>query len=154
MIVFGLDPGPVKSAICGWNGELPFLPFYGYNGDICMDLIGLKSNKDKTFLAIEKPVCQKYSGVSVSDTAIHAGVFWGVWGPKHCHLITRSKIRWHIGKVKKTNDSVIRKKLIEMIQPNYNLHNNPGLLVGITGDTWQALAVAVTCYDLIKSGEI
>lgn len=160
MLIIGVDPGPIESAICGWDGSIPFYPKYDFNDDICDDLTGLHLGnpspitKELSFLAIERPVCQKYSGVSVSDTAIIAGRFWGVWGNENIHLITRSKIRWHVGKTRKTNDSVVRARLIDRIHPDYNRHHNPGVLLGVTGDIWQALAAAVTCYDLIEKGEL
>lgn len=154
MIVIGIDPGPVKSALCGWDGEKPFDPQYSENSYILSSLSRLCILKSFSVLAIEKPVCQRYSGSSVSDTAIQAGVFKGAWKRDLVYLITRSKIRWHIGKNRQTNDSLVRKNLIDRIYPDYNLHHNPGPLVGIVEDTWQALAVAVTCFDLIEKGEI
>ena len=154
MLIIGVDPGPLKSGICGWNGYAPFYPNYDLNDVIFTDVNSLHLDQEKLILAVEKPVCQRYSGSSVSETAVQAGIFIGIWKPKDYHLITRSKIRWHIGKVKKTNDSVIRRKLIERIHPDYNLHHNPGPLIGITADIWQALAVAVTCFDLLEKGEL
>lgn len=154
MLVIGVDPGPVKSALCVWDGETPFHPVYSENADIYDDIPHLRFDQNDAVLAIERPICQKYSGVEVSDTAIQAGVFMGVWGLNNVHLITRSKIRWHIGKTRKTNDSVVRRSLIDRIHPDYNLHHNPGVLKGFKEDIWQALAVAVTCYDLIERGEI
>lgn len=154
MIIIGIDPGPTKSGLCGWDGKIPSYPIYSENNDIRADLTRIHIDKKEAILAIEKPVCQRYSGVEVSDTAIQAGVFSGVWGPKNVHLITRSKIRWHIGNIRKTNDSVVRACLINRIYPDYNRVRDPGPLVGITGDIWQALAVAVTCFDLLKKGEI
>ena len=154
MLVIGVDPGPTKSALCGWDGKRPFFPNYSENDDICGDITRIHIDKTDAILAVEKPVCQRYSGSEVSETAIQAGVFKGIWGPKDVHLITRSKIRWHIGKIRKTTDSVVRSRLIDRIHPDYNLHHNPGVLIGIVKDTWQALAVAVTCYDLIEGGEI
>lgn len=157
MVIIGIDPGPDKSALIGWDGNVPFWPKYSENNDIFTDLAYLHASDRSSILAVERPVCQRYSGVSVSDTAIVAGMcigVWGVFGESQYHMITRSKIRWHVGHKRKTNDSVVRKSLIDRIFPDYNLHNNPGILVGITGDIWQALAAAVTCFDLIEGGEL
>ena len=152
-MVIGVDPGPVKSALCMWDGKIPFYPKYSENHDILDDLSNLYHTKKEAILAVERPVCQKWAGAEVSDTAIEAGRFLGVWGHDEQYLINRSKIRWHIGKVKQTNDSIIRQALIDRIHPDYDRLYNPGVLIGITGDIWQALAVAVTCCDLLEKGE-
>ena len=108
---------------------------------------------DNLILAIEKPVCRKWAGSDISETAIWTGVFKASFCGR-VELITRSKIRWHIVGEKKANDKMVRASLIERIHPEYNIHKNPGPLEGIVEDIWQALAVAVTCYDLIKKGEL
>ena len=157
--IIGIDPGPRESALCVLNNLDIIASAYGENHEIRSVLFSEIIRGHGVYLAVEKPVCRKWAGVEVSDTAIVSGIFIGIaissgLRSENAFLITRSKIRWHICNSKKANDSMIRKKLIEQFNPEYNLHHNAGVLKGVTGDIWQALAVAVTCRDLMDRGEI
>ena len=104
MVIIGVDPGTKESGVCIWDGEKPAAPFYAKNLDAVMAVKEFRNARDDIILAVEKPVCQKWSGVEVSDTAVAAGMFVGIFIEREYHLITRSKIRWHIGEERKTND--------------------------------------------------
>lgn len=107
---------------------------------------------------IEKPVCRKWAGKSVSETAIWAGIFASAsWGSSY--MLTRSKVRWHICGSKRGNDSEIISKLIERFCPRV-FHaglERPTMIreakrkyfYGFKGDCWQAFATGVTLIDLI-----
>lgn len=142
--ILAIDPGSVKSAWvnlqdgnkildCGIvdNSELIYwLPEY----------------ESAEFLAIEKPVCMKWSGSDVTETILWTGRFMQAW-PKLYTIYTRAKIGWHILGDKSWSDKKIRSAIIRRMYPEYSLKDK-GPLEGVKADIWQALAVALTAYDL------
>lgn len=127
----------------------------------------LTSFNEDAVLAIEKPIAVPGSGREVSDTAIWCGIFMGKFKGES-YAITRSKIRWHIGKVKKTTDAVIIERLIQRFCPElyarYEAEElgwrqvidkaKEGIFEGYHDDIWQAHACLVTFKDLRDKGEI
>lgn len=122
-IYVGIDPGTEKSAFC--------VADHLYRPRIC----GILENHylkletplffhryfsvypDEPQLLIEKPICRKWAGSDVSETAIWAGIFYGRW-PEAADLPIfhhRQEIKAHWGK--QGNDHVIRDSLIERFDP-------------------------------------
>ena len=81
------------------------------------------------------------------------------WIGRYCEAggevvrVRRSEIKLHLCNTKRgANDSTIRQALIDRFGPGkpraVGLKKSPGPLYGIRKDEWQALAVAVTFFDL------
>jgi hypothetical protein len=111
-------------------------------------------------LLIEKPICRKWAGSDVSETAIWTGVFIGTWyqftdGDDPISY-SRSAIRGHWGR--KATDATIRQALIERFESDKFKKSKSGVWVpkdkedlgrftGFKEDIWQAFALCVYHID-------
>jgi hypothetical protein len=169
MLILAIDPGPEESAYVlleqgkrSWkNGIwLKILDCAKEDNELLRERLSY-DEFGQDILAMEEIVGRKWSGREVTDTAF--------WSGRLCEagccsfvLINRSKIRWHIGKEKGTNDSKIITRLIERFCPDIFEKFTTGELTrnkminaarekyfkGFTEDIWQAFALGVTWYDL------
>lgn len=150
MRILAIDPGPSLSARVVID-TLPItafsLPFRimshvkTTNDDILSD-IQIKTH-GSDFVAIEKiahygmPV-----GAEVFDTVFWTGRFFQA-ATIPAVMIPRRDVKLHICNSPRAKDSNIRAALIERFgEPGTK--KNPGILYGIHGDCWQALALAIT----------
>lgn len=105
-------------------------------------------------LVIEKPICQRHSGASVSETAIRAGIFAGMvpgGADVDIYMINRSKVRGRLAH--RGGDSHVISALVERFAPGVRnkgkgIKKDPGYFYGFTGDAWQAYALGVVFLDL------
>jgi hypothetical protein len=108
-------------------------------------------------VVIEKPVCQKWSGASVSDTAMVAGVLAGQFQMlcDNVFLVNRAKVRGRLCG-NRGNDSKCIAKLHRRFAPGVSnkgkgTKKEPGFFYGFTGDVWQAFALGTVFLDLVSS---
>lgn len=141
-MIIGVDPGPEESGYVICDRFKPYVSDKVKNDS----LIRILENETRIDLVlIERPVCRKWAGASVSDTAIWTGRFMQA-SPVKVGLINRQKVRMHmVGK--KATDADIRFKIIERFYPEYCL-KEPGMFKGFKSDIWQAYALIVTYLDL------
>jgi hypothetical protein len=96
-------------------------------------------------------------GAEVFETCFWSGRFaerWfdngGTWD-----RIKRHQVKMHICGNMRAKDANIRTALIDMFGPGkekaIGTKKNPGPLYGVSGDVWQALAVAVTYAEMERS---
>lgn len=145
MIVGGLDPGPEKSALVFWDGQMVWSRWYESNQEIMSHLA-----QHSARVAIEKvasfgmPV-----GAEVFETVFWSGRFAQAYGIENVERITRIDVKMHLCHNSRAKDGNIRQALIDRFgKPGTK--KNPGPLYGITGDLWSALAVAVTLHDRLQ----
>src|SRR5262249_23466155 len=90
-------------------------------------------------------------GQEVFDSVFWSGRFVQAWAPRRFERILRAKVRGHLG-ASKGGDAAVRAALIDRFGPYKEVaigkKSAPGPLYRIHGHEWQALAVAVTWYDL------
>jgi len=106
---------------------------------------------------IEKPVCMKWSGASLSDTAIVAGIFAGILTLNEClpvYLINRAKVRGKLSG-KNRGDAGVIAELTRRFSPGVSnkgkgTKEEPGFFYGFKDDIWQAFAVGVVLKDLLN----
>lgn len=127
MIYISIDPGLEKSAyviVDGMNYQ-PRLCDIADNFLLRRELQQFYWRYQSVYpshpeLLLERPICRKYAGSDVSETAIWTGVFIGTWNQftdgDEPTLYSRQAIKAHWGR--KGNDSVIRDALIERFDPN------------------------------------
>lgn len=148
MIIMSIDPGLTKSGYVVSNKLIP-KECGKIDNDSLIDLLHSKYEIGLDLTIIERPVCRKWAGSEVSDTAIWCGRFIEA-SPCLVSLINRQKVRMVlVGKT--ANDSKIRKYLINRFEPGYTL-KEPGMFEGFHDDVWQAFALTVTY--LIGRGEM
>jgi hypothetical protein len=155
-MILAIDPGTKRTGWVVIDLELSMPLASGiedapYGEDF---LLWLSAIEPATHVVIEKPVCQKYSGSDVSETAILTGHIAS--GLRHCQvtLITRSKVR---GVLQTTGggDSAIINRLWNMFTPGApnkgkGTKEEPGWFYGFKGDIWQAYALGVTYIAMVK----
>ncbi len=148
--IIGIDPGPVYSAYVVWDdktisdfGNVP-------NEELLSNLAGGIAVA-ACELVIEQIACQGMAvGESVFETVFWSGRFCQAW-PQGLpwHRIKRCEVKMHLCNSMRAKDSNIRQALIDRFEPDLQPRQRPkGMLKGISADVWQALAVAVTWYDL------
>ncbi len=145
-MIMSIDPGLNKSGYVISNILIPQECGIMDNDSL---LVKQYHETDLDLTIIERPVCRKWAGAEVSDTAIWTGRFIEA---SQCEvsLINRQKVRMVlVGK--KATDSKIRKYLINRFEPGYT-PKEPGMFAGFTDDVWQAFALTVTYF--IGKGEI
>jgi hypothetical protein len=112
---------------------------------------------EEPILVIEKPICRKYAGADISNTAIWTGVFWNAWPNfNDVVLIGRQAVKMNlVGK--KGNDSKIRDYLIKRFDQDSFRETKSGVwklklegskwFDGFIKDIWQAYALLVYFID-------
>ena len=158
-MIVGVDPGPSTSHVVKML-EYGTLSTIGQRGAIQNEVL-CQLLRDCHFgspvLAIEmvesfgKPV-----GAEVFETVYWIGRFVEAHKGTSCR-IPRGDVKMHLCGDRRVNDSAIRQRLIDIYGPGKEAavgrKATPGPLYGVTGDMWQALAVARTYYDRRQHGE-
>jgi len=141
-MIFGIDPGPIESAYCIWDGER-------------IRGMGIKTNRDLVLpssnmvVACEHIQCMGMPvGASVFETAYWIGDFRCSAKMKGTLFLPvyRSEVKLHFCNNMRAKDPNIRQALIDRLGAP-GTKKNPGLTYGVKGDIWSALAIAVMTYD-------
>lgn len=99
----------------------------------------------------------KSYGMTVADdifeTVFWSGRFFEVWALHRRYRIPRMDVKVHICHDSRARDSNIRQALIDRFgKPG--IKKNPGVTYGLKKDMWQAFALAVTAWDLLREGKL
>ena len=160
MIILSIDPGTIESAyvtVAVTKAGRPLMPIefdkIGNEGLVAM----LPANIRYDFMAIERPQCTRYAGREVTETILWAGRFVQACSTNFI-MYDRAKVGWHILNSKRWNDSKIRTAILNLWYPDMDQKEQEravknGVLAGIKGDMWQALALAMTANDLKPWGD-
>lgn len=141
-MIFGIDPGPLESAYCIWDGER-------------IRGMGIKTNRDLVMPSSNMVVaCEHIQcfgmpvGVDVFECAYWIGDF-----RCSCKLkgtlflpVYRSEVKLHFCNNRAAKDSNIRQALIDRLGAP-GTKKNPGVTYGVKSHIWSALAIAVMTYD-------
>jgi hypothetical protein len=148
-VIYGLDPGPERSALVGLDAGRVVLSRWGPNAAILALLCGELS--PDAALAIEQIESFGMAvGREVFETVRWAGRFEQAWtarGGAVC-LVPRSAVKLELCRSRRARDSNIRTALLDRFGPGrqtaIGTRKVPGPLYGVSGDQWSALAVAIT----------
>lgn len=154
--IIAIDPGSEKSALIWWNGESENISNKGIleNHRVLEMLQEIPNTVHRLpILVIEKVTSYGMPvGASVFDTVFISGRFWEAWHHfvgTSCHMLPRMEVKMHLCHNSRAKDSNIRQALIDRFEPDLEPRQRPkGILKGIKADTWSALALAVTYFDL------
>lgn len=154
MTVLAIDPGPVQSAYVIWDGS------YVQAYDKCpnVDLL-LQMQAGIDFFRVGRLVIEQVAsygmpvGAEVFDTVFWAGRFFEAMrgAARHRDLLPRRDVKLHLCGQARAKDANIRQALIDRFGGKDKAIGKkaaPGPLYGLTADEWQALALAVTYWDL------
>jgi len=148
VVVLAIDPGPTESAYVMWSGD-QVLAYAKVRND---NLVRLLLNPPRE---VEQAVIEKVAsfgmpvGAEVFETVYWSGVFAHAFGLARVDRITRNEIKNHLCHSSRAKDGNIRQALIDRFGGPAAIGKkaSPGPLYGLAGDTWSALAVAVTFWD-------
>lgn len=156
-----IDPGPEYSAwVEYWGGVDGFPVSFGKdrNAVVLTDVVELST---ADYLAIEMVASYGMAvGAEVFETCVWAGRLIQAWVSTHApdatdlstvSCVYRRDVKLHLCHAGNATDSNVRQALIDRYGPGkpkaIGLKKTPGPLYGVSGDVWQALAVAVTVAD-------
>lgn len=165
MRILAVDPGPAHSAwvqydtdrrgFCerGWKGQ----SFAKVANDDLLDMVRTKAKHgDRSdVLVIERiasfgmPV-----GREIFDTCEVIGQLteaWRNWRSESPIFLLRTTVKLHLCGTAQAKDANIRQSLIDAFggkEKAIGKKRTPGMLHGVAGDVWSALALAVTYADL------
>jgi hypothetical protein len=154
MRIFAIDPGNERSAWVVYETALgmhsrPILS-YGYdtNERTMRELLAQPWDR----LAIEMVACMGMSvGAEVFETVYWIGRYVEAFGAERVTRVYRREEKMHLCGNMRAKDTNIRQALIDRFGPGKDRaignKKNPGPLYGISGDVWQALAVAIVYVD-------
>lgn len=147
MKVMAVDPGPVLSAYCVFDGErvldagklpneelLPILE--AYSGPLAIEMIASYG------MAV---------GAEVFETCVWIGRFLQV-SKGFVVRVPRLKVKLHLCHSPKAKDANVRQALIDRLGPA-GTKKSPGPTFGLSGDMWAALAVAAWFHDTLPETE-
>jgi len=143
--MIAIDPGPTHSALVVWNGDVITTRLYALNETILALLLELKRGPDP--LVIEQVASYGMPvGAEVFETVYWSGRFAQAYGSERVHRVPRLKVKLALCHDSRAKDANIRQALIDRFgKPGTK--KQPGLLYGISGDLWAALALAVAWLD-------
>jgi len=143
--VIAIDPGPEYSALVGWNGSAITHKQYATNTEILTILRELSPAADP--LIIEQICCYGMpAGAETFETCFWSGRFAEAYGADRVQRVPRLQVKLHLCHDSRAKDANIRQALIDRFgKPGTK--KQPGLLYGVSGDLWAALALAVTWWD-------
>jgi hypothetical protein len=149
--VLAIDPGPTKSAWCRYDGYTSRIEGFAHepNEDLIYRL--RHGFGDVDYLAIEMIASYGMAvGREVFETCVWIGRFSEAAIDKaEAKPVYRKDVKLHLCNSVKAKDANIRQALIDRFGGSNAIGKKaqPGVLYGIAGDVWSALAVAVTFAD-------
>ncbi len=170
-VICAVDPGPTKSAFVSWDTTCPKIIEKGHvQNEEFLDWIGDTNKVPGDMLAIEQAVIYRKAAASLHDTIFFYAQLWTEWRrlrQTQITLVTRSTVlskvlskdrRKATRKRKNKEDGKIIKGIhqdtavIQELTARYGgkgVMKNPGFFYGVSGDVWQAAALAVYVQDHI-----
>ncbi len=152
MNILAIDPGPVESAYVyyGVDRGVPREWAKLENGVLLPRLHGWL-NVNSNALAIEMVASYGMAvGATVFETCVWAGRFiqqWVITGQEEPIRVYRKDVKLHLCHSMRAKDPNVRQALIDRYggkEAAIGKKATPGVLYGLSGDCWAALAVAVT----------
>ncbi len=146
MIVVGVDPGPVQSALVAWDG-MQIVEHTVWENETMLEYCSSRVADVVATLAIEKIESFGMAvGKDIFRTVFWSGRFAQAWTPRPFVEVTRREVKLYFCGHARATDSNIRQALIDRFGPP-GTKKAPGLLYGLKGHEYAALAAAVTYHD-------
>lgn len=148
MTILAIDPGSTHSALVVWDG-VKILGADKVENCHAARLIVQNIEFNQSRVVCER--IESYGmavGREVFETCFWTGRFWEVVNRNlqpFC-LIPRREVKLHLCGQARAKDSNIRQALVDRFGGK-GTKKSPGLTYGLKADTWQAFALAVTCFD-------
>jgi len=149
MRITAIDPGTTESAYVVWNGSKILDMGIKFNMRLLMELYNGTGD-----LVVEQVRCYgMVMGESTIDTVFWSGRFCEGW-PGDWSLMPRMDVKMHICHTSRAKDSNISQALKDRFEPDLKPRQRPKtILKGLHDDLWQAMALAVTWWDINRKKE-
>lgn len=138
--ILAIDPGPKESAYVWWENGKP-IAFSKMNNSELRAI--LKTSKPSDITAIEMIASYGMAvGKEVFETAVWIGRFQECCiDPFSVMLVYRKDVKLYWCGQTRAKDSNIRQALLDRFG-HQGTKKTPGLLYGVSGDVWSAVAIA------------
>lgn len=148
MKILAIDPGPVESAYCVFDGERVVIA--GKVPNDAMNTFCLSWHVENSGPAVIEMIASYGMpvGAEVFETCVWIGRFLERLGG-NAERVPRIKVKTHLCHSAKAKDSNVRQALIDRIGP-VGTKKDQGPCFGMAGDMWSALAVAVYAWDTAR----
>lgn len=153
--IIAIDPGPTLSALVVWDGESINNKMHVENAEVLYNLQKWQNTVPLVIEMIGHYGTGMPAGKEVFETCIWIGRFMQAYSPTFTTRILRATIKTHICGSARAKDGNVRQAIIDRFGGKdvaIGKKANPGLLFGVSGDVWQALAVAITFHDKRRCG--
>jgi hypothetical protein len=154
MRILAIDPGNEQSAFVTIDGGVPLHPEKWPNAEV---LKSLKFAGPRPLLAVEMIASYGMAvGREVFETCLWIGRFLEAWKDRGgvTRLVYRRDVKLFLCQSARANDSNIRAALIDKYGPGkaraVGTKKAQGPLYALKGDTWSALAVALTAEEQVR----
>jgi Holliday junction resolvasome RuvABC endonuclease subunit len=151
MLILGLDPGSSKT---GWvaldtqSGQIVGACSEKGGHQDNDRVLELVTKSDYDLLAIEKITLYQRVNNHIHDTIFWYGRFVQAWGDRPLVLVPRHEVYKHLCPgIRGANDSAVIAALKDLLGGTGS-KKQPGATFGVTGHSWQALAVAMVGQSL------
>lgn len=149
MRILAIDPGPEASAFVLYDAERPIW-FDKIENDLLLKVIDERrfAQREPDIVVIEQVAAMGMAvGAEVFETVFWSGRFAQAWVGL-CDRLKRHEVKMHLCGNMRAKDANIRQALIDRYGPGKEIaigtKRAPGVLYGLSGDCWSALAIAVT----------
>ncbi len=153
--MIAIDPGTTESAFVLYEDGKIVSSGKVENNILLTLLSGYRSSQ--SVLAIEMIASYGMTvGQEVFETCVWIGRFTQLWQGVVTRLYRRD-VKLHLCGQARAKDANVRQALIDRFggrSTALGTKRAPGPLYGVSGDVWQALAVAVTYQDTLQGGSV
>ena len=156
MIVYGIDPGPAKSALSVFDtdNQRVLRSHTSENEQVLMEITAVKPlPASMCYLAVERILSYgRPVGETVFETVFWTGRFIEAWKGQGCYRISFRDVGKHLcNSGSGVKESHVRQALIDRFGPErkdaVGTKQNKGPLYGVANHQWSSTAVAVTAGD-------
>lgn len=150
MRILAIDPGNEMSALVIWDGLTIVNKLYSNNDEILYNLQMWRNESPLVIEMIGHYGTGMPAGKTVFDTCVWIGRFTQAYGAHRVQTILRPTVKANLCGSARAKDGNVRQAIIDRFggkEIAIGKKANPGILFGLSGDLWQALAVALTWWD-------
>ena len=147
--VLAVDPGPEQSAYVMFDGRA-VIEFAKVPNKELLWRCGLTYDSSIVLVVEQVAAMGMAVGAEVFETVFWSGRFAQQWRSTWDRM-KRHEVKMHLCGNTRAKDGNIRQALIDRFGPGkqaaIGTKKNPGPLYGVSGDCWQALALAITYHE-------
>jgi len=148
-VTLAIDPGPVRSALVLYDAKAGLCSHYLQPNDWVLEFLRAYDAALDDVLVIEQIASYGMPvGAEVFATCVVSGRFYQEWTRRGLagEWLTRNAVKMHLCGQPRAKDANVRQALVDRFGGPAALKKG-GPLYKVAGDSWSALAVAVTWAD-------